>query len=106
MILVVALLLAFFVLPAPWSYLAVIGAATIEAAEVWLFIWYTKRGRPAVGVETLVGRLATVARPCRPRGQVRVAGELWEARCDQGADAGEEVRVSAVDGLMLVVERA
>ena len=35
---------------------------------------------------------------CRPRGQVRVGGELWQARCDAGADPGAAVRVTAVDG--------
>jgi membrane protein implicated in regulation of membrane protease activity len=34
-----------------------------------------------------------------------VHGELWEARCDDGADAGETVHVDAVDGLALVVSR-
>jgi len=33
-----------------------------------------------------------------------VHGELWEARCEAGADVGEAVRVSAVEDLMLVVE--
>ena len=49
---------------------------------------------------------AEVASACRPRGQVRVHGELWEAICAEGADAGEIVRVTSVDGLKLVVERA
>ena len=39
-----------------------------------------------------------------PEGQVRVAGELWQARCEAGAGAGDEVVVREVDGLTLVVE--
>lgn len=104
MALLVALLLAIFVLPSPWSYLAVGAGAAIELAEVWFWWWLSHRRRPAVGVETLIGRSATVSSACRPRGQVRVAGELWQARCDAGADAGDEVRVLEVDGLELVVE--
>jgi membrane protein implicated in regulation of membrane protease activity len=34
-----------------------------------------------------------------------VAGELWQALCDAGADEGTVVEVAAVDGLLLVVER-
>jgi membrane protein implicated in regulation of membrane protease activity len=43
---------------------------------------------------------------CAPLGQVRLQGELWRARCEEGADPGERVRVRALDGLTLVVERA
>jgi membrane protein implicated in regulation of membrane protease activity len=32
-----------------------------------------------------------------------VLGELWEARCAEGADVGERVRIEALDGLTLVV---
>lgn len=103
---VVALLLALFVLDPPWEYVAVAAGAAIELGEAWFWWWLSHRHEPSVGVEILVGRRAVVTAACRPRGQVRVAGELWQARCDAGADAGEEVRVTAVDRLELVVERA
>jgi membrane-bound serine protease (ClpP class) len=77
--------------------------------EVGEIVWgrrLAKRWRPRTGAEAMVGLEAEVATPCRPRGQVRVNGELWEATCEEGADAGELVRVTSVDGLMLVVERA
>jgi membrane protein implicated in regulation of membrane protease activity len=47
-----------------------------------------------------------VAVSCRPEGQVRVHGELWRARCEEGADAGDEVVVERLeDGLTLIVTR-
>lgn len=101
---VVALLLAFFVLSPPWTYVAVGVGAAVELAESWFWWRFSRRGRPKVGVETLVGRRATVTTACTPYGQVRVAGELWQARCDGGADEGAGVEVAAVDGLLLVVE--
>jgi membrane protein implicated in regulation of membrane protease activity len=36
---------------------------------------------------------------------VRIQGEVWSARCDAGADAGDTVIVRSVEGLTLVVER-
>ena len=51
----------------------------------------------------MIGTTATVVTPCHPTGSVRVRGELWEARCDDGADPGDSVRVDAIDGLLLVV---
>jgi len=100
---VVALLLALFVLSPPWSYVAVGAGAIVELAEAWFWWWLSHRRKPAVGVEALVGRRAIVSTDCRPYGQVRVAGELWQARCDAGAEAGTAVEVSVVDGLLLVV---
>ena len=38
-------------------------------------------------------------------GRVRVAGELWKSVSDEPLDEGSVVRVVAVDGLLLHVER-
>ena len=105
MILVGALLLAVFVLNRPWSYVVVVTAAAVELAEAWFWWWLSHRRQPAVGVETLVGARGIATSPCRPYGQVRVRGELWQARCDEGADAGETIEVVAVEALTLVVRR-
>ena len=105
MIFVGALLLAVLVLSPPWSYVVVVTAAVVELAESWFWLWLSRRREPAVGVETLVGKRGVAVSPCRPYGQVRVRGELWQARCDEGADAGDAVEVVAVEGLTLAVRR-
>jgi membrane protein implicated in regulation of membrane protease activity len=104
LLLVVAILLAVFVLEEPWTWIVVLAGATVELGEATLFIRWSKRHRSVVGVEALIGQRAVVAAECRPLGQVRVVGELWQARCDPGADIGDEVIVKALDGLTLVVE--
>ena len=103
MLLVVGLVLL-FLLPWPWNLVAFAVCLVLFLGE--LLVWNrTVRHKTAqVGAETLVGRTAVVSAACRPRGQVRVAGELWEARCDAGAGPGETVVVSGRDGLVLVVE--
>jgi membrane-bound serine protease (ClpP class) len=100
-----ALLVAVFVLSPPWSYVVVVVAGVVELVESWFWLWLSRRRAPAVGVETLVGARGVVRSPCRPYGQVRVRGEFWQARCDEGADAGDAVQVVAVEGLTLVVRR-
>lgn len=106
MLLVVAIALAVFVLPEPWGLVAVGAAAALEAAELWFWWWLSRRRAPTVGLETMIGAPATAVTTLRPVGQVRVLGELWQARCPDGADAGAAVHVVAVDGLTLVVEPA
>lgn len=100
----VAVLVAVFLLDEPWSWVAVGLGALWEIGETALLVWWSKRRRAVVGAEALVDRTAVVAADCMPEGQVRVAGELWQARCEAGASAGDEVVVREVDGLTLVVE--
>ena len=83
---------------------AVVGALFLEVTEVGFWFWYSKRRRIEVGAETLIGAVATVVTPCRPRGQVRVGGETWDAVCEGGADLGDRVRVVGRESLTLLVE--
>jgi membrane-bound serine protease (ClpP class) len=103
MILLGAILLGVLVLPHPWGLVAVAAAAVVEVGEAWFWLRWSQRPRPAVGLETMLGREAIVAAACRPRGQVRLDGELWAAVCDDGADPGDTVRIVGVDGLTLRV---
>jgi membrane-bound serine protease (ClpP class) len=104
--LLVALALAFLVLPSPWGIVAVGAGAIVEVGEAVVLWRLSHRRAPATGLESLLGAEATVASACRPFGQVRIRGELWQARCDHGADEGDTVRIREVDGLQLVVEPA
>jgi membrane protein implicated in regulation of membrane protease activity len=93
MLLVLAVAAAIFLVPAPWNVVLVVGAAVVEGLEVWFFRWWTRRRRPVVGVEALIGETATVT----GSGQVRVAGELWQARSGRPLAAGERVVIRAVE---------
>jgi membrane-bound serine protease (ClpP class) len=103
-LLVAAVVAAFLFVPAPWGIVLVAVAALIEVAETAFWIRLSRRRRAQVGAETLIGALGIVSEPCRPLGQVRLAGELWQARCEAGADEGEEVRVVGRSGLVLAIE--
>jgi membrane-bound serine protease (ClpP class) len=99
-----AIVLAFTVIPSPWSWIAVVGAATVDVAETAVLIRWSKRRRAAVGAETLVGRTGVVVTALTLRGQVRVDGELWDAHAAYHLAPGEEVVVTSLDGLVLEVE--
>ena len=100
------LLVVLGVVPAtPWGIPLIAAGAAVEVGESLFWIWFSKRKRATVGAEALVGRTAQVVRPCRPLGYVRLDAELWQARCEEGADRGADVRVTALEGLTLVVER-
>ena len=98
-------LICLFLLPHPWNGATFAAALVWEIAHIPFFVWYSKRGRAQVGIQTLIGQSALVVTACFPTGQVKLGGEAWIARCETGATAGQKVHVQAVDGLTLLVER-
>jgi membrane protein implicated in regulation of membrane protease activity len=98
----IALLL---VLPTPWNLIGFGTCFVLFVGEI--AFWNSRvRGRQAqVGVQTLIGQRAVAVSDLRPDGQVRVAGEIWHARCEGGADEGDTLVVTARDKLSLLVER-
>jgi membrane-bound serine protease (ClpP class) len=93
------------VLPDPWDWTALGICIILGCFEVFGWSRSVRGLRVRAGAETLIGQTGRVVTPCRPDGQVSVAGELWQARCEGGADEGDSVTVVGRDGLLLTVER-
>lgn len=103
MFFVLALLLL-ILLPSPWNVGAALASLALFALEV-LYWQRRMRGRKVrTGVENLVGSTGEATTPLSPSGQIRVLGELWEARSATPLEQGARVRVVAVRDLMLEVE--
>jgi membrane-bound serine protease (ClpP class) len=66
----------------------------------------SQRQRPVTGVEGMIAAVGHVREAVTPgaSGVIDIHGELWRARSESHIAAGEPVRVTAVDGLTLVVE--
>jgi membrane-bound serine protease (ClpP class) len=103
MALLIAIVLAAIFLPWPWALLAILGGLVVETGEVALGLTLARRWKPKTGEEAMIGRIAEVVTPCLPVGEVRVAGELWQARCEAGADVGDRVRIMSIEELTLTV---
>ena len=105
--LLIAGLVLLFLLPSPWNLIAFLAGLLLWLGEVFAIWRLVRRKQVQAGAETLVGRTATVIVACRPLGQVRLSGEseVWRARCAEGAEQGETVRVVGLDQLTLIVER-
>ena len=106
MALTVAIVLALIFLPWPWNLVAILGGLAVETGELAWGLSLARRWKPKTGAEAMIGEEARVVAACRPIGEVRVQGELWQARCDEGADIGETVRIESIDGLTLLVRPA
>jgi membrane-bound serine protease (ClpP class) len=92
-------------LPRGLGIAAIVAGIAIELGEAAFWIRVSRKLRPRVGAEALVGAEGVALSDCRPSGRVRVRGESWRALCQEGVDAGEPVVVLAVADLTLEVRR-
>src|SRR2546425_5241795 len=101
-----SVLLALFVVPAPWGQLLVGGALLWEVTEKLFLLRYSKRMPPAIGQEALIGLPVTAVSACLPEGWVKLRGERWKARCSEGAGVGDSLVVEAVEQITLIVAQS
>ena len=83
------------------------GIATVGALVVLVIAYLGARAqrRPlATGERVMLGQTAEVVENFSERGQVRYAGELWNARTETPLHIGQQVRIVKVEGLRLWVE--
>ncbi len=64
-----------------------------------------KMSKPTTGKEGLIGEKGVVITDLAPEGQVKLHGEIWTAYSDEPISAGQRIRVVAVDGMSLKVEK-
>lgn len=102
---IAAILLAIFVLPSPWGLVAIVLSGIYEITQTLLTIRWSQRRHAHIGAEALVGASARVVERCAPNGKVSASGEIWNARCEGGAEVGETVRIGGLQGLTLLVDR-
>jgi membrane protein implicated in regulation of membrane protease activity len=94
-----------FVSPAVAAMLVL--AWIVKDLALYRFVRHAYETEVASPTDRLIGAAAVVARDLAPQGMVRLGRELWTARA-LGSDAietGARVRVAAVEGLVLIVER-
>jgi membrane protein implicated in regulation of membrane protease activity len=103
-VLIIVAFVLLFLLPSPWNLIGFVAVVLLWVLELIGWNRTMKRRKKVVGAQTLIDREAAVIRPCTPHGQVRLDGEIWEARCDEGAAVGDTVRVVDRDGLTLIVK--
>ncbi len=57
--------------------------------------------KPIISLD--IGSRGRAATPISPTGYVRINGELWRASSNSNIDAGEEISVVGIEGMMLLV---
>lgn len=89
-----------------WTVLLVVVLSFLFAVRGMSTMVRARFSTPTIGRESMIGELAEATTDINPEGVVRLRGALWRARLKRVApiEAGEGVRVVAIDGLILEVE--
>ncbi|HLN88726.1 MAG TPA: NfeD family protein [Candidatus Binatia bacterium] len=86
-----------------------IGASLIIVAFIIAVIFYVgvkaQYRRVITGKEALIGAKGIATSDLKPKGEVRVMGEFWEATTKDGAiQTGQNIEVAGMEGIFLVVK--
>ncbi|OGO01546.1 MAG: hypothetical protein A2Y90_04285 [Chloroflexi bacterium RBG_13_52_12] len=90
----------------PWLLALIIIVVVVILVFVVLWVIRAHQRKIGAGKEELIGRAAVVETTLNPKGIVLIEGEHWTAVIDTGtAEPEEEVIITKVDGLKLMVTR-
>ncbi len=90
-----------------WVLIAGVGGISGSFFVLVLALAVKARKKPVVsGREELIGSPGQVTEWDNREGRITVRGELWQATDKQALSPGEEVRITKIEGLVLVVEPA
>jgi membrane-bound serine protease (ClpP class) len=65
-----------------------------------------RRRSKLTGPEAMIGKIGVALSDLKPKGEVRVAGEIWRAESLSGdITQGEQVQVKTLRGLVVMVEK-
>ncbi len=100
--------------PSPEPYLRLsweVMAATVGVTALFFTVVVVKvvqahRERPITGVEGMIDAIGVAETDLAPEGKVLLRGEYWNADSEEPVLKGEKVRVVAVTGLRLTVQKA
>jgi membrane-bound serine protease (ClpP class) len=70
------------------------------------FAFAAQRSKAVMGATGMIGSIGVAQTDLMPEGKVLVRGEIWNAGTEAPVSQGERVRVIAVQGLRLLVEKA
>jgi membrane-bound serine protease (ClpP class) len=96
--------------PAIKISLQVIALATLATAAFFVFVVgltvKAHRKQVTTGREGMIGAVGIALTNLNPQGQVHVHGEIWQARSDTPIEKDQPIKVLAVSGLQLKVEKS
>lgn len=88
----------------PFALIAGIAAASLAFLLLVVGVAVKARQRPLVsGKDALIGSVGEVVDDCSGEGWARIGGETWHVRCREPLRAGQRIRVTRMEGLVLDV---
>jgi membrane-bound serine protease (ClpP class) len=94
--------LALLFVDPPWRWLIIGGLLMTDVVQVAIWLRWRKK-KSITGIDSIIGEEGRAMTTLDPEGQVRVRGQVWTAHATERVEVGDDVTVTAVDGLKLEV---
>ncbi|MDH4121391.1 MAG: hypothetical protein OEV94_06790 [Deltaproteobacteria bacterium] len=90
----------------PWLVYTSTGVLAVISIGAGRLLVKSQKLKPLNIQDNMVGAQAKVTKAITPpkTGEIQVFGELWEARASQPVELGQSVRITALQGMVAVVE--
>ena len=99
---VIGATLAILFVDPPWRWVIIGALLLVDAFQIAIWLRWRKR-KSITGIETIVGAGGRAMTTLDPDGQVSVRGQVWSAHSSERVEIGDDVTVTAVEGLKLEV---
>ncbi len=88
-----------------WVTVILTALFLVNLLFAWL-VYRVLRKRPVTGKEGMIGKKGIVLSATGEGNlKVQIEGEIWQASCLEKLHSGEKIKVTAIDGLRLSVEK-
>lgn len=94
--------LAILFVDPPWRWVTIAALLMTDVVQITIWLRYRKK-KSITGIDTIVGAEGRAMTTLDPDGQVKVRGQVWTAHATERVEVGDDVTVTAVDGLKLEV---
>lgn len=103
------LVLALFILPGLGIDIPVYGLVVIIIVWIGFSVWVFRTGTralapaPFAGLPSMTSLKGIAINDLKPKGTIKIKGEIWHARSEIPVEAGQEVIVVSDEGMTLIV---
>ena len=99
---VIGATLAILFVDPPWRWVIIGALLLIDAVQIVIWLRWRKK-KSITGIDSIVGAGGRAMTTLDPDGQVSVRGQIWTAHSSERIEVGDDVTVTAVEGLKLEV---
>jgi membrane-bound serine protease (ClpP class) len=105
LIVIILIIFLYYLRADTWVYIVLVVIMVIISIFT-TYIFLPQLQKPVTGIERMIGTSGEALETLKPRGSVRIKGEIWDATSIDGKiKKGEKIVVEEINGLKVLVKK-